>query len=165
MIALPSSQTLSRRNTSWLWALYALPLAIPAPLYAVGMIHLWNRHPAIPLYGSSFMLLLTHVGRFLPYAVFALVAQLRQVDSSLHEAARLHRETTPDLKPVAISGLEVERLIHWPGEPGSAQVTLENNTEQERSVRLAARIEGGLGQARELPEQTVTIGKKYGYSY
>ena len=90
MIAVPSSQTLSRRGHGWVWALYALPLAIPAPLYAVGLIHLWNRYPALPLYGSSFMLLLTHVGRFLPYAVFALVAQFRQVDPPLHEAARLH---------------------------------------------------------------------------
>lgn len=90
LIAVPSSQMLSRRKSGWLWALYALPLAIPAPLYAVGLIHLWTWHYAVPLYGTPIMLLLAHVGRLLPYAVFALVAQLRRIDPLLHEAALLH---------------------------------------------------------------------------
>jgi iron(III) transport system permease protein len=90
LLAWPSARMLARRRSGGLWALYALPLTVPAPLFAIGLIHLWNRPLGTAIYGSPAMLLLAHVGRFLPFAAFALVAQFRQVDPLLHEAAQLH---------------------------------------------------------------------------
>lgn len=90
LIALPSARRLARGAPHWLWALYALPLTVPAPLFGVGLIHLWNRPLAPGIYGGPAMLVLAHMGRFLPFAVLALVTQGRQVDPALHEAARLH---------------------------------------------------------------------------
>jgi iron(III) transport system permease protein len=90
-IALPSALALARRRLSGgIWSLYALPLAIPAPLYAIGLINLLNQPQVAPIYGSPVVLLLAHVGRFLPHAVFALATQFSRIDPSLHEAARLY---------------------------------------------------------------------------
>jgi iron(III) transport system permease protein len=90
LLAWPSAQALTHRRSAGLWALYALPLAVPAPLYAIGLIYLLNRPLGAAVYGTPVLLVLAHVGRFLPFAVLALVAQFRQTDDTLHQAARLH---------------------------------------------------------------------------
>lgn len=90
LLAWPSAQMLSRRRSAGLWALHALPLAVPAPLYAIGLIYVWNRPLGAAVYGTPVLLGLAHVGRFLPFAVLALVAQFRQIDPTLHQAARLY---------------------------------------------------------------------------
>lgn len=90
LLSVTSSRVLSRSRRGWLWALHALPLTIPAPLYAIGLIHLCNRPLPVAIYGTPFMLLLAHTGRFLPHSTLALVTQFRRVDPTLHEAARMH---------------------------------------------------------------------------
>lgn len=90
LLALPSARLMRDHQGGWLWALYALPLAVPAPLYGVGLVHMWNRPWGAAVYGGLGMLALAHIGRTLPLAVFACVLQLRRADPDLFAAARLY---------------------------------------------------------------------------
>ncbi len=79
------------------------------------------------------------------------------VGSNPEETLAWHRATTPDLEPLAITKLAVDKLIHRSTEAGHAWVTLTNNSDGPRQARLTARIEGGVDQSRDLPEQAVDL--------
>lgn len=79
------------------------------------------------------------------------------VGCSPEQALAWYRATTPDLKPLTLNRLEIEKLIYRPGEAGRAWVVLTNNSNGTRRGRLASRIEGGLGRSRELPAQVVEL--------
>lgn len=70
------------------WLLF-LPAALPAPLVGVGLIALWNRPELGALYPSLALPVLAALARFTPFAVLALMAQLRRVDPLLWDAARI----------------------------------------------------------------------------
>lgn len=85
IIALYPAKTLTNLFHRKLWFLYFLPLAIPAPLFGIGIIELWNLAPVSNFYGNVLPLLVAHVGRLLPFALIALANQFRQVDWSFYE--------------------------------------------------------------------------------
>jgi len=74
------------------------------------------------------------------------------------EALALYRALTPGLKSVEIADLEIDRLIHWTDEAGGATAIVFNNDDEARSVRVAAAVVSGLGQADALPEQVLGLG-------
>ena len=79
----------SAGRAAW-WLLVIVPLAVPAPLVAVGLITLWNRSgPLGDVYGSAMMPVLAAVARFAPLAALVVLAHRRRLDTLLFDAARL----------------------------------------------------------------------------
>ena len=77
------------RRAAWLGLLGA-GLAVPAAVIGLGLIVLWNRDgPAAAVYGSSAVVVLGWLARFLPVTVLLTVAALARVPAELEEAATL----------------------------------------------------------------------------
>lgn len=91
-VALPLAGALARSTRLWRlgWLVCALPLAVPAPLTAVALINIWNRPGLEWGYGTWLMLVVAHLARFLPFAVYAAASHVRHVDHGLIEMASLH---------------------------------------------------------------------------
>ena len=70
-----------------LQAFAMLPLAVPAVSVGIGLIHVWNRPFVDAVYDSSAMVILGYVARFVPFAVIAAIAGLKQIDVRLEEVA------------------------------------------------------------------------------
>ncbi len=90
LLALPLARRLGRRGPDGAWVLVILPLAVPAPLLAMGLIRIWSHLPGDLVLSRTPMLLLAHLGRLLPFAVVVLAVQFRRADPALFEAAQLH---------------------------------------------------------------------------
>jgi iron(III) transport system permease protein len=79
------------RASAWLEPLVLAPLAVPAILFGIGYIALWN-HPATSgMYSSGLLVVLLLVGRFACFPVFAGAGATATLDPRLEEAARLAR--------------------------------------------------------------------------
>jgi iron(III) transport system permease protein len=90
-VGLGPAVLLARRSASsglW-WLAVLIPLAIPAPLVGIGLVALWNRTMMIDAYGTSLMLVLAALARFVPIATIVFVAQLRRIQPLLFDAARV----------------------------------------------------------------------------
>lgn len=94
--------------------LVVLPLSVPAILFGIGSIALWNRDATARLYDSAWMAVLLFVGRFAPLAVLALAHATSMLDPRLEEAAqvagagplrRLVRIVAPALRPALTGGM------------------------------------------------------------
>lgn len=79
----------TRRWTRAASLLVLAPISVPAILFGIGGIGLWNRELTASLYDSGAMAVLLFVGRFAPFAVLALAAGAAMLDPRLEEAARL----------------------------------------------------------------------------
>ncbi len=66
-----------------------IPLAVPAVTMGIGLIKTWNRPLAELVYGSSLIIILGYIARFLPFSVITVASGLRQVNQRLEEAAFL----------------------------------------------------------------------------
>ena len=77
---------------SW-WSLALLLLVIPAPVFGVSLIALWNRPLLAPVYDSFGMFVVAHTARFLPLAVLISSALSQAIDSWPLEAGRLENVT------------------------------------------------------------------------
>ena len=66
-----------------------LPFSVPAILFGIGSIALWNRELTARLYDSGWMAVVLLIGRFLPFAVLLLASATAMLDPRLEEAARL----------------------------------------------------------------------------
>lgn len=82
LCALPIAARLFRRQSKLLLFLCVLPAIVPAPLYALGI-------PSSILSGGFAALVSAFAGRYLPFALLALVLVLRRVDRAPLEAADL----------------------------------------------------------------------------
>jgi len=71
------------------WLALTAPLALPAPLIGIGLIAIWNRPALSGVYGTAAMPVLASLARFTPIAVVIVLTQLRRIDASLIEAARV----------------------------------------------------------------------------
>jgi iron(III) transport system permease protein len=69
--------------------LVLLPISVPAILFGIGSIDLWNRDATAALYDSGGMAVVLFAGRFAPFAVLALATGTAALDPRLEEAARL----------------------------------------------------------------------------
>jgi len=65
-----------------------VPFGLPGIVLAVAIVQAWLSAP-INIYGTLAILLVAYMTRFIPVAVRAANASLRQVDGSLEEAARI----------------------------------------------------------------------------
>ncbi|MDO8691733.1 MAG: ABC transporter permease subunit [Dehalococcoidia bacterium] len=72
------------------WLMCAVPLAFPAPLTGIASIYLWNQPWFDWGYGTPFPLVMTHLARLLPFALFGAAVQVSRIDRLLLEAASLH---------------------------------------------------------------------------
>jgi iron(III) transport system permease protein len=89
IITVPLATALTRKMSRYWWLLFALPLAIPAPLVGIAMIYIWN-NPALDwAYDTWLILILVQTARFLPFALFAASTGVRNIDPILIEASQL----------------------------------------------------------------------------
>ncbi len=77
------------RRTAWLEPLVLAPLAVPAILFGIGMIALWNHPSTERFYASGWLVVLLDLGRFAAFPVFAGAGATAMLDPRLEEAARL----------------------------------------------------------------------------
>ena len=66
-----------------------LPIAVPAILFGIGNIALWNRPATAALYDSPAMIVVLLCGRFAPLAILSFAAAVAMLDPRLEEGARL----------------------------------------------------------------------------
>lgn len=71
-----------------------LPLAFPAPLFGIGLIHLWNRPATQAVYASSAILVIAYIARFVPFGVRMILANIEQISPTMREAACLHQTSS-----------------------------------------------------------------------
>jgi iron(III) transport system permease protein len=78
----------SRRN-GWLEAAIILPVAVPAILFGIGTIALWNHEATADLYSSGLVVVLLLLGRFIAFPVLAVSGATAMLDSRLEEAGTI----------------------------------------------------------------------------
>jgi iron(III) transport system permease protein len=90
-IGLGYARARSRRRAGMLMdVLYVAMFSVPSTIVGVGLIGLWNRPgPMGAAYGTSLMLVLAYVARFLPVAALMVTAGVRYVPMSHEESAAL----------------------------------------------------------------------------
>jgi iron(III) transport system permease protein len=69
--------------------LVLVPIAVPAILFGIGSIGVWNHAATAAVYDSGAMAVLLFIGRFAPFAVLATASATAMLDPRLEEAARL----------------------------------------------------------------------------
>ncbi len=80
------------RSRRWLvfgTALVVLPLCVPAILFGVGNLALWNRPETAALYDSAWMAVLLQAGRYAPLFVLGVAAATAATDQRIEDSARL----------------------------------------------------------------------------
>lgn len=70
-----------------------LPFAVPPIVLGIGLIHIWNRPWTNFIYGSSVIIIIGYIARFLPFGIWSVQSNLKQVPVYLEEAALLHTES------------------------------------------------------------------------
>jgi len=83
LCAVPVATGLLKHKSRILLALCLLPAMVPAPFYALGLAY-----SGIPV-GGAFALACAHAGRFLPFALLALLLVLRRLDPRPVDALRM----------------------------------------------------------------------------
>lgn len=76
------------RYSSLVESLYMIPYVVPGTVMGLGLILLWNR-PSLFVYATPLIILIAYLARFTPLATKSIESSLRQVDTSLEEAALL----------------------------------------------------------------------------
>lgn len=98
------------RRGGWLELLLIVPFAVPAILFGIGNISIWNRDTTAALYDSGWMVVLLFVGRFAIFPVLAASASVAAVDKRLEEAAELSG-TKPARRLVSIVAPQVRPAL------------------------------------------------------
>lgn len=101
------------RGGRWLEPIVLLPIAVPAILFGIGTINLWNHDVTAEIYDGNAMILLLYLGRFLAFPVLVLSGAVAALDPRLEEAAelagagplrRLRSIVAPPLRPSMVGG-------------------------------------------------------------
>jgi iron(III) transport system permease protein len=77
------------RKSAWLETWVVLPIAVPAILFGIGYIALWNHAATAELYSSGFLVVLLLLGRFLSFPILAVSGATAMLDRRLEQAAVL----------------------------------------------------------------------------
>jgi iron(III) transport system permease protein len=95
LVALPLARAAARR-APWIDPLSALPIAVPAILLAIGMVHVFNSpwlgsiYAVVgDFYDSVWLLALAYAARLLPFGILTLSHATRRQSPSMDEAALL----------------------------------------------------------------------------
>lgn len=92
MLAFPiayAAERAGRTVRNWILFLALLPIAVPATVVGIGLVRMWNRADALPVYGTELMLMLGYAARFSPFAVVVVFATMKQVSVEQEHAALL----------------------------------------------------------------------------
>ncbi|MCA8978720.1 MAG: iron ABC transporter permease [Planctomycetes bacterium] len=101
------------RGGRWLEPIVLLPIAVPAILFGIGTINLWNHDATAEIYDGNAMILLLYLGRFLAFPILVLSGAVAALDPRLEEAAelagagplrRLRAIVAPPLRPSLVGG-------------------------------------------------------------
>ncbi len=113
-LALVLGHAIARWRHGWLLELLCvLPLAVPAILFGIGNITLWNHTWTYGFYGSGGMVVLLYVGRFLAFPTLISSGAVASLDPQLEQAAelagagpirRLAKIVAPGLLPSLVGG-------------------------------------------------------------
>ncbi len=88
-VALVLGHALERsRRARWLEPLVVLPLGVPAILFGIGIIAVWNHPATASLYDGPGMVVLLFAGRFGAFAVLIAAGAVASVDPALEDAGR-----------------------------------------------------------------------------
>jgi iron(III) transport system permease protein len=68
-------------------ALWLVLFTVPSTVVGIALIAIWNRSNALGLYGTSAMLVLGYLARFVPVGALIVAANVRSVSESHEEAA------------------------------------------------------------------------------
>jgi iron(III) transport system permease protein len=79
----------SSRAVRWATLVVVLPIVVPAILFGIGNIAVWNRPATGAIYDSGWMVVILYVGRFAPFAILAFAAGRAMLDPRVEESARL----------------------------------------------------------------------------
>ncbi len=77
------------RRSGWLEAWIVLPIAVPAILFGIGYIALWNTSATAEFYASGFIVVLLLLGRFLAFPVLAVSGATAMLDPRLEQSAQV----------------------------------------------------------------------------
>jgi iron(III) transport system permease protein len=105
------------RFLRWRWFFVTSPLAIPAPLIGVGLILIWNRPLVGGVYSSAVMPVLAALARFTSLAAIIVLAQMRRIDPTLIDAARILQSSSRQ------TWLQVRLPMLMPGLVAAASLT------------------------------------------
>lgn len=78
-----------QRAARWIEALALAPIAVPAILFGIGMIVLWNHDWSARFYDGGGIVVLLLFGRFIAFPLVASSGAVAALDPRLEEAARL----------------------------------------------------------------------------
>lgn len=122
------------RATSYL---VLLPISVPAILFGIGGIAVWNRPWTGAVYDSGAMAVLLFVGRFAPFAILALTSGAAALDPRLEDSARLAgagplrrlvRIVAPPLTPAILGGMVLVFVLTLRELDAAILVPAANNT-------------------------------------
>ncbi len=132
------------RRGSWLEPLVLLPIAVPAILFGIGYIALWNHEATLELYASGVIVVLLLFGRFAPFPLLAVSGATATLDRRLEDAGRLcgagpvrrlFSIVLPGVKPALLGGAtlvfvfgmrELDAAILVPAANGTAMFRVYN---------------------------------------
>jgi ABC-type Fe3+ transport system permease subunit len=102
-----------RRSGRFIEVLGVVPLAVPALLFGIGAIAVWNHAATARIYESGALVVILYAGRFLVFPLLALSRASASLDPRLEEAAAL-AGTSPARRLVSIVAPNV-----WPALVGA----------------------------------------------
>jgi len=101
------------KRGAWLEPLVVLPIAVPAILFGIGYIALWNNESTAEIYSSGVVVVLLLLGRFAPFPILAVSGATALLDKRLEEAGqlggagpvrRLFSIVAPAVRPALLGG-------------------------------------------------------------
>ena len=90
-----------------------LPFAIPAIVLGIGLIKVWNHSWTNLIYGSSLIIIFGYIARFIPFGIWSVQSNVKQIPVHLEEAGLLNTSSwnkiigkivVPLCKPGLITG-------------------------------------------------------------
>lgn len=111
ILAFSLSYIIEKSNTGTkipLSFLTVMPLAISATTLGIGLIKVWNRPVADYVYGSSLIIIIGYIARFMPFSEITIASGLKQISPRLEEVASL---ITPKWKRI-IQRIVIPLLRH-----------------------------------------------------
>jgi iron(III) transport system permease protein len=132
------------RRSLWLEIAVVLPLAVPAILFGIGYIALWNHAATAAFYESGAIVVMLLIGRFVAFPILAVSGATAMLDRRLEEAAsiagakpvsRLAHVVAPAVRPSLLGGIslvfvfamrELDAAILVPAANGTAMFRVYN---------------------------------------
>jgi iron(III) transport system permease protein len=104
--AMSRTKGLAPRLLNWLTL---APVAIPAVVFAIGLLWAWLKLSFLPIYGTLWILLICYITMFIPFGIQSITPGIAQIDRGLEESSvvcgsgwvhTIRKITFPLLRPV-----------------------------------------------------------------